>query len=614
MVRLDTAACALVALVDETRTVGQILACANVDAADGVAIFERLADEGIVALLRSRWDLRVPVCPARSRVRPCASSRNAAESEARSRSTAMVCGLRSRAPMKPQTSTHGSRQPASVNGLTLVTAFGALVAACSLANASPRSTEQSSAVQSCQTLLTPSSSGSITDASGNVWTLSASGDVEENGAPVAGGGGTAALTYVDSTQTIWGQDAGSGQWYSWNGSTWVGPSGTDPTAGATLCGSNGGCGGDGGGGGGGSGGGDAGGGVDAGSDSGGPTGTRDPSRYPGADGQYWSLPLQTTASWITSGPMIAALQQGTPSVRSVGNYCVDWVVGGPNDPDCVVTDGQQSFTIKVPAGTTAENSGHISDDSLGGSDSTRPFLGWSCNGALIDGAAGNAVQPGGSTITCSVGLLVFDTTGPVMEDAVTGMSAYQASDNAIGNLPDDELAQAVADPSYVPPHTIAVSADPSQVSASLAWPAVIADPGDTGPIPEGSLIGIPYDVPKPAGLTRGGSLVWDIFQRFGGIIYNTNGSGAIQFETYAQQASTQALADDMNASFPSIMPYLAILASDGSPGSQTSADTAKGMIGGARADAFPAPPLLDTSIVGTHPQWYATSLGFFFHD
>jgi hypothetical protein len=105
-----------------------------------------------------------------------------------------------------------------------------------------------------------------------------------------------------------------------------------------------------------------------------------------------------------------------------------------------------------------------------------------------------------------------------------------------------------------------------------------------------------------------------MFQKYGGIIYNVGGSGALAMETYAQQDATQALADDMNNSFPSIVPYMGILASDGSPGSQTSASTAKGMIGGARADAFPAPPTLALTPSAVHPQWYATSLGFFYNS
>jgi|GEM_PF-2530554 len=124
-------------------------------------------------------------------------------------------------------------------GIALLGALGAMAPACSAAPSQSASTTQSSAVDSCQTVLTPSSGGSITDASGNAWTLSSSGDVLENGSPVAGGGGTAALTYVASTQTIWGQDSGSGSWYAWNGGGWDGPSSTNPV-GSNVCGQGGG--------------------------------------------------------------------------------------------------------------------------------------------------------------------------------------------------------------------------------------------------------------------------------------------------------------------------------------------------------------------------------------
>jgi hypothetical protein len=94
-------------------------------------------------------------------------------------------------------------------------------------------------VDSCQVVLTPSSGGSITDASGSVWTLSASGDIEENGAAVPGGGGTSELIYVVATQLIWGRDASSGNWYSWNGTYWDGPSSEDPVSGSSGCGGDG---------------------------------------------------------------------------------------------------------------------------------------------------------------------------------------------------------------------------------------------------------------------------------------------------------------------------------------------------------------------------------------
>ncbi len=62
-------------------------------------------------------------------------------------------------------------------------------------------------------VLTPTSGGSIKDASGNVWTLTATGAVEENGVAVVGGAGTAEFTIVGGI--IYGQDAASKKWYSY---------------------------------------------------------------------------------------------------------------------------------------------------------------------------------------------------------------------------------------------------------------------------------------------------------------------------------------------------------------------------------------------------------------
>jgi hypothetical protein len=63
--------------------------------------------------------------------------------------------------------------------------------------------------------------GSITDAQGNVWKISADGSVEENGNWIPGGGGTAALT-IGADGTVYGQDSGHGPvnpggWFTLNG-------------------------------------------------------------------------------------------------------------------------------------------------------------------------------------------------------------------------------------------------------------------------------------------------------------------------------------------------------------------------------------------------------------
>jgi len=61
------------------------------------------------------------------------------------------------------------------------------------------------------TAITPGS-GSFTDDLGNVYTISAAGDVAlVNGSPVFEGGGTAKLEYYNNT--LYGQDAATGAWY-----------------------------------------------------------------------------------------------------------------------------------------------------------------------------------------------------------------------------------------------------------------------------------------------------------------------------------------------------------------------------------------------------------------
>lgn len=70
-------------------------------------------------------------------------------------------------------------------------------------------------------MLTTASGGSITDASGNVWTLTAGGVVEMGDVAVAGGAGTAALTAIGGV--IFGQDAQTLLWWSNIGGVWAGP-------------------------------------------------------------------------------------------------------------------------------------------------------------------------------------------------------------------------------------------------------------------------------------------------------------------------------------------------------------------------------------------------------
>ena len=62
--------------------------------------------------------------------------------------------------------------------------------------------------------ITPTSGGTLTDASGNKWTLTSAGVVEENGTPVPNGSGTAAFAIVGNL--YYGQDATTQDWYTYS--------------------------------------------------------------------------------------------------------------------------------------------------------------------------------------------------------------------------------------------------------------------------------------------------------------------------------------------------------------------------------------------------------------
>ncbi len=62
--------------------------------------------------------------------------------------------------------------------------------------------------------ITATSGGTLTDASGNKWTLTSAGVVDENGAAVPGSSGTAAFAIVDNL--YYGQDATTKEWYTYS--------------------------------------------------------------------------------------------------------------------------------------------------------------------------------------------------------------------------------------------------------------------------------------------------------------------------------------------------------------------------------------------------------------
>lgn len=312
----------------------------------------------------------------------------------------------------------------------------------------------------------------------------------------------------------------------------------------------------------------------------------------GQDGMFWNLPFQTTAQWITSGSLANILRQGSGHVHLPGDFCIPFVVGQATDPLVTIIDSSgnlPNFQLHIPLGTVQEQPITGTDNGLGVADVTKPYALYTLNSVTMNTSS---VQASGTVITCHNALAIDDACGPIMMDAITGQPG---TGNAFGAIQDAELTAARADPNYVIQHMLAYEMDPSQMnSAAAIWPLKIIDTSfpNTGGMNQGYTIGIPANVPRPTGMSRGKALLWDVFQQFGAFFYNVSGNGTISIDCFWSSAANQSLANDVANSFASIVPQLSILSN------QTGLSSMKGMVNGIRSDAFPAPPILSLSPTG----------------
>jgi hypothetical protein len=293
-------------------------------------------------------------------------------------------------------------------------------------------------------------------------------------------------------------------------------------------------------------------------------------------------------------------------VHLVGDYATPWVIGHASDPLVTVTDGTKTINVRIPLGTVPEAPYHSTDASIGGADATQPYLVWSITGAVINTGS---VQPYGSVITGRQ-LCIDDGAGPIMCDAITGQPG---TNNSIGAIQDSDLTLANAawtsDPnrSYVIPHMLTYSLDPSQCNSGAAiWPSFVIDERlpTTGGLNQGYTIGIPLSTPRPAGKSPGFYLLFDSLQQYGWAFNNLSGTGCLSIDCYSTNPANATLAADVAASINAVMPYIGILSN------QTGIASVKGYQPGG-FNAFPAPPLLDLSPTGglnvapaTFEAWY----------
>ena len=428
----------------------------------------------------------------------------------------------------------------------------------------------------------PASGSSITDSGCNVWTISGGGATQVNGNAVAGSSGVSKLAYVNGV--VW----------QLSGSNWayLSPSTATSATTAAL----------------------------------GPAFGLSPLQTnwwtnPGQDGWYWKLPFQTTASWLTSGSLVTAMQNGTHSSPYAfailyPNYAAPFYQGQATDPVVTVTLGSTSFQTHLPLGAVPESPyGTGTDSSIGGTDVSQPGLTWSMSGVslTVNGSAVSSVQATGTVITGTYGLEVDWGFGPYLVDAQTGQ---QGACNSCGIIQDYELTQANANATYVIPHMLTLQMDDSQVNRAIVWPLNVADgtTSTTGPLSQGLTLGIPASTPRPGGMTRGQALLFDTMQQMGGLVYNFGPVGGTSFQIYSTAGGNSALVTDMvnnaiQGGGPGgtswIMQYLAIL------NNQTGVSSQKGEVGGVRSDAFAAPPPLSLQPTGGKEVSSATVGAYF---
>ncbi len=379
--------------------------------------------------------------------------------------------------------------------------------------------------------LTPTSGGTLTDASGNTWTLTAAGGVDENGTPVPGGSGTSAFAIVGNV--YYGQDATSLGWYTYSPTTKSWTSSVAPVLSPTPT----------------------------------PlptpiptptTGTRDPSQTPFASTSIFNLPFGSGAEWTYN----AQLANSKVVINTSGNYNEPVYTGTASDPLVTVfADGSSSGTppatyqVHIPAG--AEPSQPTPGDNLITIDDTTTHT-WYSFGEFRFTSATTAVGGQGSAKSDYGSGLAFDNS-----NWDEGVGTLRESDLLAGtinhmlriNLPDDMLKS--------------VSSNSNQLAAN-AWPQTAEDgfgpTAYTGTVPYGITMGIPANAVEPAAVkaNAGANMLWQEMRDHGAMIRDSGGSGNnVAFQTDQNVSQSDPLIQGMEQYGPQIMAQVQILANQG---------------------------------------------------
>jgi hypothetical protein len=384
--------------------------------------------------------------------------------------------------------------------------------------------------------LTPTSGGTLTDASGNKWTLTSAGVVDENGAAVPNGSDTAAFAIVGNV--YYGQDATTQDWYTYSpaSQSWTSsaapvltptPTPTPPTPTPTPT-----------------------------------TGTRDPSQTPFASTSVFNLPLGSGAQWTPNA------QLANSSIYiNVSDWNEPIYTGTASDPLVTVyNDGSAvgaapvTYQVHIPA--DAVPSQPTPGDNNIAIDDTKTHT-WYSFGNFSYTSATTAVATQGSAEPDYGSGIAFDNSN---------------QDEGVGTLRESDLQAGTIDHMLrvMLPFDMLQADQTSGGLAAPAWPQTQEDgfaisgnggPAYSGTVPYGITMGIPSTAVEPADVkaNAGANMLWTAMQDHGAMVRDSDGGGptTVTLQTDQNVNPSDPLIQGMEQYGSEIMAQVEILANQG---------------------------------------------------
>jgi hypothetical protein len=222
----------------------------------------------------------------------------------------------------------------------------------------------------------------------------------------------------------------------------------------------------------------------------------------------WNTPIPANSTYTSTHAL-----DGDPGWMNYDECSIPVYIGAATDPMTTVSTPVRTVTLPVPAAAVPTTC----DDH---------------NFTIVDPAhhqtmdVWRATRTGPRSFTAE--LIVTTDLGGTGFGTVTSSGVVKAGVRSSGAselgglVTSEDIARGRIE------HALAIGLSSDEVSKTFVAPATGTDQGasvNTGTIPMGSRLAIPRTVPKPAGLSPLGSMVWDAFVDYGGYVVDRTGEG-----------------------------------------------------------------------------------------